>query len=63
MKTEVTIDTWLIEVTAWVEVDEDEIVIMDVHYDGQQVRVDKMHPELVRRIEDIAIDEWEAWGE
>ena len=60
MKFEVILDSGYIEVTAWVEVSEDEIVILDLHYDGQQVRVDKLHPELERQIEDVAIDEWNA---
>ena len=60
MKVEVILDSGYIEVTAWVEVSEDEIVILDLHYDGQQVRVDKMHPELERQIEDVAEDEYNA---
>lgn len=60
MKFEVILDSGYIEVTAWVEVSEDEIVILDLHYDGQQVRVDKMHPELERQIEDVAEDEYNA---
>lgn len=60
MKFEVILDSGYIEVTAWVEVSEDEIVILDLHYDGQQVRVDKLHPELERQIEDVAEDEWNA---
>ena len=60
MKFEVILDSGYIEVTAWVEVSEDEIVILDLHYDGQQVRVDKLHPELERQIEDVAIDEYHA---
>ena len=63
MKVEVILDSGYIEVMAWVEVDEDEIVILDLHYDGQQVRVDKLHPELERQIEEVAIDEWNARGE
>jgi len=60
MKVEVILDSGYIEVTAWVEVSEDEIVILDLHYDGQQVRVDKLHPELERQIEDVAEDEYNA---
>ena len=60
MKFEVILDSGYIEVTAWVEVSEDEIVILDLHYDGQQVRVDKLHPELERQLEDVAIDEYHA---
>ena len=60
MKVEVILDSGYIEVTAWVDVCEDEIVILDLHYDGQQVRVDKLHPELERQIEDVAIDEYHA---
>ena len=63
MKVEVILDSGYIEVTAWVDVSEDEIVILDLHYDGQQVRVDKLHPELERQIEEVAIDEWNARGE
>ena len=60
MRVEVILDSGYIEVTAWVDVSEDEIVILDLHYDGQQVRVDKLHPELERQIEDVAIDEYNA---
>lgn len=60
MKFEVILDSGYIEVAAWVEVSEDEIVILDLHYDGQQVRVDKLHPELERQLEDVAIDEYHA---
>ena len=60
MKVEVILDSGYIEVHAWVEVSEDEIIILDLHYDGQQVRVDKLHPELERQIEDVAIDEYHA---
>ena len=60
MKVEVILDSGYIEVTAWVDVSEDEIVVLDLHYDGQQVRVDKLHPELERQIEDVAIDEYHA---
>ena len=63
MKVEVILDSGYIEVQAWVDVDEDEIVILDLHYDDQQVRVDKLHPELERQIEEVAIDEWNARGE
>ena len=60
MKFEVILDSGYIEVTAWVEVSEDEIIITDLFYDGQRVQVDKMHPELERQIEDVAIDEYHA---
>ena len=60
MKVEVILDSGYIEVTAWVDVSEDEIVVLDLHYDGQQVRVDKLHPELERQIEEVAIDEYSA---
>ncbi len=60
MKVEVILDSGYIEVTAWVDVSEDEIVILDLHYDGQQVRVDKLHPELERQIEEVALDEYNA---
>ena len=60
MITEVILDSGYIEVHATVEVDEDEIVIQDLFYDGQRVQVDKMHPELERQIEDVAIDEYHA---
>ena len=60
MITEVILDSGYIEVTATVEIDEDEIIITDLFYDGQRVQVDKMHPELERQIEDVAIDEYHA---
>ena len=60
MITEVILDSGYIEVHATVEVDEDEIVIQDLFYDGQRVQVDKMHPKLERQIEDVAIDEYHA---
>ena len=60
MVIEVILDSGYIEVHAWVDVCEDEIVILDLHYDGQQVRVDKLHPELERQIEDVAEDEYNA---
>jgi len=64
MKVEVILDSGYIEVHAWVDVCEDEIVILDLHYDGQQVRVDKLHPELERQIEDVAENEWAmGWDE
>ena len=63
MKVEVILDSGYIEVKAWVEIDQDEIIILDLHYDGQQVIVDKLHPELERQIDEVAIDEWEARGE
>ena len=57
MNIEVILDSGYIEVTATVDVCEDEIVITDLFYDGQRVQVDKMHPELERQIEDVAINE------
>ena len=60
MVIEVILDSGYIEVHAWVDVCEDEIIIQDLRYDGQQVRVDKMHPELERQLEDVAIDEYHA---
>jgi len=60
MVIEVILDSGYIEVHAWVDVCEDEIVIQDLLYDGQQVRVDKMHPELERQLEEVAIEEWNA---
>jgi len=56
----VVLDSGYIEVRALVEVCEDEIIILDLFYDGQRVQVDKMHPELERQIEDVAIDEYHA---
>jgi len=58
MKFEVILDSGYIEVHATVDVDEDEIIITDLFYDGQRVQVDKMHPELERQIEEVAEDEW-----
>ena len=64
MIVEVILDSGYIEVHAWVEVDADEIYIVDVHYDDQQVRVDKLPSELVEAIEEIAEDEWAmGWDE
>ena len=60
MITEVILDSGYIEVTAMVYVDDDEIVIQDLFYDGQRVQVDKMHPELERQIEMVAEDEYSA---
>ena len=60
MRVEVILDSGYIEVHATVDVCEDEIVILDLHYDGQQVRVDKLHPELERQIEEVAEDEYNA---
>ena len=60
MITEVILDSGYIEVHATVDVCEDEIIIQDLFYDGQRVQVDKMHPELERQIEDVAIDEYHA---
>ena len=54
----VILDSGYIEVRASVEVCEDEIVIIDLFYDGQRVRTDKMHPELQRQIEEVAENEW-----
>lgn len=62
MRVEVILDSGYIEVKAWVEIDQDEFIILDLHYDGQQVRVDKLHSELERQIEEVANDEWEARG-
>ena len=56
----VILDSGFIEVRAAVEVCEDEIIIIDLFYDRQRVQVDKMHPELERQIEDVAIDEYHA---
>ena len=58
MITEVILDSGYIEVHATVDVEEDEIIITDLFYDGQRVQVDKMHPELERQIEEVAEDEW-----
>ena len=58
MITEVILDSGYIEVHATVEVEEDEIIITDLFYDGQRVQVDKMHPELERQIEEVAENEW-----
>jgi len=60
MITEVILDSGYIEVFAKVDVDVDEIIIQDLFYDGQRVSVDKIHPELERQIEDVAIDEYSA---
>ena len=60
MITEVILDSGYIEVHATVDVEEDEIIITDLFYDGQRVQVDKMHPELERQIEEVAIDEYTA---
>ena len=60
MKVEVILDSGYIEVHATVDVCEDEIIITDLFYDGQRVQVDKMHPELERQLEDVAIDEYHA---
>ena len=60
MVIEVIVDSGYIEVHAWVDVCEEEIVILDLRYDGQQVRVDKLHPELERQLEEVAIDEYNA---
>ena len=58
--TEVILDSGYIEVFAKVDVDEDEIIITEVWYDNQRVNVDKIHPELERQIEEVAIDEYHA---
>lgn len=64
MTIEVVLDSGYIQVHAWVDVCEDEIIIQDLHYDGQQVRVDKMHPQLEREIEEVAENEWAmGWDE
>ena len=64
MIVEVILDSGYIEVHAWVEVDHDEIYIVEVHYDGQQVSVDKLAAELVKEIEEIAENEWAmGWDE
>ena len=60
MTIEVVLDSGYIAVNAWVEVCEDEITITDLFYDGQRVQVDKMHPQLEREIEEVAIDEYNA---
>jgi len=63
MRVEVILDSGYIEVKAWVEVTPDDDIILDLHYDGQQVRADKLHPELARHIFEVANDEWNARGE
>jgi len=60
MKVEVILDSGYIEVFAKVMVDEDEIFITELRYDGQVVNEDEIHPELERQIEEVAIDEWNA---
>ena len=60
MVIEVILDSGYIEVSASVDVCEDEIIIEALFYDGQRVQVDKMHPELERQLEDVAIDEYHA---
>ena len=60
MIVEVIMDSGYIEVHAMVDVREDEIIITDLFYDGQRVQVDKMHLQLERQIEDVAIDEYHA---
>lgn len=62
MIVEVIMDSGYIEVHATVDVCEDEIIITDLFYDGQRVQVDKIHPELERQIDDVAIDEYNAEG-
>ena len=64
MDMEVVLESGYIEVHATVDVCEDEIIIPDMRYDGQQVRVDKMHPPLEREIEEVAENEWAmGWEE
>lgn len=60
MRVEVILDSGYIEVFAKVMVDEDEIFITELRYDGQVVNEDEIHPELERQIEEVAIDEWNA---
>jgi len=60
MKVEVILDSGYIEVFAKVMVDEDEIFITELRYDGQVVNENEIHPELERQIEEVAIDEWNA---
>ena len=60
MTIEVVLDSGYIAVHAWVEVCEDEIIITALFYDGQRVQVDKMHPQLEREIEELAINEYHA---
>ena len=60
MNVEVILDSGYIEVFAKVMVDEDEIFITELRYDGQVVNEDEIHPELERQIEEVAIDEWNA---
>lgn len=60
MKVEVILDSGYIEVFAKVMVDEDEIFITELRYDGQVVNEDEIHPELERQIEEVAIDEYNA---
>ena len=63
MRVEVILDSGYIEVFAVVVVDEDEIFITELRYDGQKVSELEIHPELERQIEEVAIDEWNARGE
>ena len=64
MVIEVILDSGYIEVHASVDVCEDEIIILDLFYDGQRVQVDKMHPQLEREIEEVAENEWAmGWDE
>ena len=51
------LDSGYIEVHACVDISEVVIVILDLHYDGQQVGVDKMPTHLERQIEDLEIKE------
>ena len=63
MRVEVILDSGWIEVFAKVVVDEDEVLITELRYDGQKVSELEINPELERQIEEVAIDEWNARGE
>ena len=60
MIVEVILDSGYIEVFAKVVVDEEEVFITELRYDGQLVSELELHPELERQIEEVAIDEWNA---
>ena len=60
MIVEVILDSGYIEVFAKVVVDEDEVLITELRYDGQLVSELELHPKLERQIEEVAIDEWNA---
>ena len=60
MRVEVILDSGYIEVFAKVVVDEEEVFITELRYDGQLVSELELHPELERQIEEVAIDEWNA---